>query len=328
MARKIILDVDTGSDDAVALMTAILSPDIELVAACSVAGNNPIDATTENTLRVVEAMRADVPVYRGAPAPLLKKLVPNRLTPTPRSRVVVAEGEKVVKMHDEYLSLPEAAAKAQDMPAAMFYVDYLRNTPEPITLVLVGPLTNLAIALLMDPTIVSNIEELVIMGGGYKVTNASSSAEFNVFFDPEAALWVLRCGAKITWVPLDATHNAYLTLDDCTAFRALGTVAGDFAADLIAQRIFVHTYLQPLSVPDAAAVHDALAVCYLIDPNVLRDVRHVHMDIGLGDYGDGQTIIDPRFHPEERNCWFAFDGDPARFSEVLQGIFKLGPKSS
>ncbi|MCL2367465.1 MAG: nucleoside hydrolase [Oscillospiraceae bacterium] len=327
MARKIILDVDTGSDDAVAIMAAILSPEIELVAACSVAGNNPIDATTENTLRVIEAMGADVPVYRGASEPLLKHLAPGRLAPTPRSNVELEHDDRIIKMHDEYLDLPGATVKEQDMPAAMFYVEYLRNATEPVTLVPVGPLTNLAIALMMDPTIVKNIAEIVIMGGGYKVTNASSSSEFNIFFDPEAALWVLRSGAKITWVPLDATHKAYLTLDDCLAFRALGTLAGDFAAALIEQRIFVHTHLQPLDVPDSAAVHDALAVCYLLDPSVLKDVRHVHMDIGLTDYSDGQTIVDPRFHPEERNCWFAFDGDPVKFSRMLQDLFKRGPKA-
>ncbi len=325
MAKKIILDVDTGSDDAVALMAAILSPEIDLVAVCTVAGNKPIEKTTENTLRVVEAMGADVPVYRGGPKPIVKGLVDNRLPSTSRGHVVI-DG-KLIQMHEEYLDLPKTSLQPEEMPAPMFYVEYLRNAKEPVTLVPVGPLTNLAVALMIDPTIVKNIEEIVIMGGACRESNSTSCSEFNIFFDPEAALWVLQSGAKITWVPLDATHAAYLTKANCDDFRALGTVAGEFAAALVEQRIFVHTHMQPLAVPDSAAVHDALAVCYLLDPTVLKDVQHVHMDIGLADFGEGQTIIDPRYYPEERNCWFAFSGDPDKFASMLLDIFKNGPKA-
>lgn len=325
MPKKIILDVDTGSDDAVALMTAILSADLELVAACTVSGNQPIENTTENTLRVIEAMQVDVPVYRGGPNPLVKNLVPNHLPPTHRKEI--EKDGKIIQMHEALLNLPSATIKAQEMPAPMFYVDYLRKASEPITIVAVGPLTNLAVALLLDPTIVKNIEEIVIMGGGYKEANSTACSEFNIWFDPEAADWVLKCGAKTVWVPLDATHAAYLTLDDCKKFRSLNTVAGNFAAELIEQRIVIHNALQPLAVPNAAAVHDALAVCYLLNEKVLKDLKHVHMDIGLSDYAEGQTIIDPRYYPEERNCWFAFDGDPEKFSALLCDIFQAGPKA-
>lgn len=320
MPKKIIMDVDTGSDDAVALMAAILSPDIDLVAICTVAGNKPIEMTTENTLRVVEAMKADVPVYKGGPQPLLKTLIPNRLEPTHRK--TAEKDGKQVQMHEDYLDLPPTTLQPQDMPAAAFYVDYLRKAKEPITIVAVGPLTNLAVALLMDPSIVEKIDQLVIMGGGCRVANSTSCAEFNIWFDPEAAQWVQRSGANILWVPLDATHAAYLTRQDCEKFRSLGNLAGNFAADLIEQRIFVHNSAQPLAVPDAAAVHDALALCAVLDPTVLKDVQHVHCDIGIGDYAEGQTIIDSRFYPEERNCWFAFDGDPEKFSTMLYDLFK------
>ncbi len=325
MAKNIILDVDTGSDDAVALMAAILSPEINLVAVCTVAGNKPIEKTTENTLRVVKAMNADVPVYRGSPKAIVKGLVGNRLPPTFRSHIVI-DG-KTMQMHEDYLDLPETNLKPEKIPAPMFYVDYLRSAKTPVTLVALGPLTNLAIAFMIDPTIVDSIEEIVIMGGACRQSNSTSSAEFNIFSDPEAALWVLQSGAEITWVPLDATHAAYLTKSNCDDFRALGTVAGEFAASLIEQRIFMHTHMQPLAAPDSAAVHDALAVCYLLDPSVLKDIQHVHMDIGLSDFGEGQTIIDPRYYPEERNCRFAFSGDPNKFASLLLDIFKNGPKS-
>ena len=320
MAEKIILDVDTGSDDAVAIMTAILSPDIDLAAVCTVSGNKGIDNTTENTLRVIQAMKADVPVYRGCAAPVFKGRVNNRLPPTHRKELI--RDGKVIQMHEDLLNLPPAKIKEEETPAAIFYVDTLRKAREPVTLVAVGPLTNLAVALLIDASIVKKIKRLVIMGGGYKVTNSSSSSEFNIHYDPEAAEIVLKSGMDILWVPLDATHAAYLTLDDCKKFRALNTLAGNFAAELIEQRIVIHNALQPLVVPDAAAVHDALAVCAVIDESVLLDVRHVHCDIGLGDYAEGQTIIDPRFYPEKRNCRFAFSGDPEKFSRMLCGIFR------
>lgn len=319
MAKRVILDVDTGSDDAVAIMLAALSPDIELLAACSVAGNKGIEMTTENTLRVIEALGVDLPVYRGCGAPLVKFMVKNRI-PLKEGPPVIHNG-KPLQMHSDYLDIPKATRQAEDIPAAMFYVDYLRKADEPITIVAVGPLTNLAVALTIDPDIVGNIEQIVVMGGGYNITNVTPAAEFNIWYDPEAAQKVVTCGAKVLLVPLDATHRACITMDDCKRLREINSFASNFAAELCEQRIIVHNAQQPLDIPDAAAVHDALAVCAVIDERVLRDVRHVHCDIGLGDFAEGQTIIDPRYYPEERNCYFAFDADRYRFLDMLCDIF-------
>lgn len=328
MARKIILDVDTGSDDAVAIMAAVLSQDIQLEAVCSVAGNKDIDKTTENTLRVVQLLGADVPVYRGCKEPLVKFLCPDRLDRASRGcrGTMVDENGKVHMMHSDYLDIPPAVIHEQELTAPEFYVQYLRRATEKVTLVAVGPLTNLAVALTMDPSLVEKVEEIVIMGGGYNITNVSPTAEFNIWYDPEAAQRVLHCGAKITLVPLDATHAACLTLDDCRRFEALGTVSGKFAAELCRQRIEMHTMGQPLAVPDAAAVHDALCIAYLIDPTVLKDVRHVHCDIGFRDFCEGQTILDPRYYTEEKNCYFAFDGDRFKFADILCDLFARDKK--
>lgn len=330
MARKIILDVDTGSDDAVAIMSAILSPDIQLEAVCSVAGNKDIDKTTENTLRVVQLLGADVPVYRGCREPLVKFLCPDRLETRGDKKELVKDG-KVLMMHSDYLDIPPAVIKEQPISAPEFYVQYLRAAKEPVTLVAVGPLTNVAMALMLDGTIADHIEELIVMGGGYNITNVSPTAEFNIWYDPEAAQRVIHSGVKVTLVPLDATHAACITLDDCKRFRALETVSGDFTAALCEQRIAMHSYGQPLSVPDAAAVHDALCIAYLIDPTVLKDVRHVHCDIGFRDFSEGQTILDPRYYTEEKNCYFAFDADRFKFADILCSLFardkKLGGKS-
>ncbi|MEA5051618.1 MAG: nucleoside hydrolase [Oscillospiraceae bacterium] len=323
--RKIILDVDTGSDDAVAIMSAILSKDIQLEAVCSVAGNKDIDKTTENTLRVVQLMGADVPVYRGCREPLVKFLCPDRLPAREGKGPLVVDG-KVVQMHADYLDIPKARRKEEAISAPEFYVQYLRRAKEPVTIVAVGPLTNVAAALLLDGTIVDKIEEIVIMGGGYNITNVTPTAEFNIWYDPEAAQRVIHCGAKVTLVPLDATHAACITRDDCRRFRALGTVPGDFAAALCEQRILVHNNAQPLAVPDAAAVHDALCIAYLIDPAVLKDVRRVHCDVGFRDFCEGQTILDMRYYTEPVNCSFAFGGDRFRFADILCDLFASGEK--
>lgn len=316
--RRVILDVDTGTDDAVAIMAAILSPDIQLEALCSVAGNKDIDKTTENTLRVVQLMKADVPVYRGCRAPLVKFLCPDRLE--------IRRATKV-EMHMDYLNIPEATIHEQPISAPEFYVQYLRAAKEPVTIVAVGPLTNVAMALMMDGTIVDKIEEIVIMGGGHNITNVTPAAEFNIWYDPEAAQRVLNCGAKITIVPLDATHAACITLDDCKRFRATNSIAGNFAAELCEHRIGVHTETQPLAVPDAAAVHDALCIAYLLDPEVLRDVRFVNCTIGFRDFCEGQTMIDMRYYTEAKNCWFAFDGDRFKFADILCDLFARGEKA-
>lgn len=320
MARRIILDVDTGSDDAVAIMTAVLSPEIELVALCTVWGNKDIDKTTRNTLDLVAALGANVPVYKGCDTAMVKYLAEDFI-PLKARPPVVKDG-KVVQMHGDSLGLPQSKRAEEAMPAAMFYVDYLRNAKEPVTLVPVGPLTNLGLALRIAPDIVQNIAEIVVMGGGCKVTNITPWAEANIWHDPEAAQIVTNCGARVVYVPLDATHAAAVTLDDCKRFRGLRNFAGDFAALQIEQRIVMHNAEQPLAVPDAAAVHDALCIAYLIDPTVITDLQHVHLEVGLAGFGEGQTIVDPRAYEGGQNAYFAFDADRFKFADILYDCFK------
>lgn len=321
--RKVILDVDTGSDDAVALCTAALSPDLELVAACSVWGNQPIDNTTDNTLRLFEALGIDVPVYRGCDTAMTKYLCKDYVEfDTWRLRPKAMRNGKEVKMHTPHLPLAPTTRKAEDMPAACFYVDYLRKTTEKVTLIAVGPLTNVGLALRIAPDIVNNIEEIVIMGGGSKITNHDPWSESNIYHDPEAAQIIAECGARVVWVPLDATHRAVITIDDCKRFREIGTFSAIFCAGQCEQRIISHDAGQPLDVPHSAAVHDALCVAYVIDPTVLTDLRHCHIEIGLSGYGEGQTIVDQRAYPLEKNGYFAFDGDRFKFVDILCDCFK------
>ena len=165
MAEKIILDVDTGSDDAVAIMTAVLSPDIQVEAVCTVAGNKSIEMTTENSLRVVQMLGCDVPVYRGCAEPLVKLLREERVPKQVPNIKLVVDGQEI-QMHEDYLDLPPAVNDAQDIPAPVFYLNYLRQAAEPVTLVAVGPLTNLAVAFMLDPGIVEKVKENHCYGWG------------------------------------------------------------------------------------------------------------------------------------------------------------------
>lgn len=320
MKTKVILDVDTGSDDAVAIMAAALSPDIDLVAVCTVWGNQAVENTTDNTLRLIDALGIDVPVYKGCDTAMVKYLTHDYVEN--KKRQAVMHNGKAVIMHSEHLDLPEAVSRPQALPAACFYVDYLRSAKEKVTLIPVGPLTNLGLALRIAPDIVEHIDQIVVMGGGSKITNCNPWSESNIWHDPEAAQIVATCGARVVWVPLDATHRACITLDDCRRFREIGTFAANFAAEQCEQRIIVHNAQQPLDIPDAAAVHDALCVAYIIDPTVLTDLRHCHIEIGLAGYGEGQTIIDQRAYPLEKNGYFAYDADRFKFVDILCDCFR------
>ncbi len=321
MARKVILDVDTGSDDACAVMLAYLHKDIDLIAVCSVKGNQPLKFTNENTLRIRELLGADFPVYKGCATGLVSDLIVPRV---PRAKNVDAYDEQgnKIHIHTELFDLPEAKRKEEAMPAPLFYVDHLRKAKEPVTIAAVGPLTNLAVALLIDPDIVKNIEEIVIMGGGHHITNVTNAAEFNIYDDPEAAQRVLHCGAKITMVPLDATHTAYIGKDTSRALREINTPAARFAADLIDVRILVHNQCQPLEVPDTCALHDPLTIAYLIDPDVLQDVFYTNVEVSTSGLTAGQTVVDNRALQDNRNVHFAYRGDPEKFAKILLEAFR------
>ena len=321
MAKKVILDVDTGSDDACAIMLAYLHKEIDLVAVCTVNGNQPLKNTTENTLRIKDLLKADFPVYRGCDKPFVHHLVYPHMDMTKNADYTDENGNKV-HIHTEYFDLPKSVSKIEDKHAVLFYIDYLMNSKEKVTLVPVGPLTNLAVALAIEPRIVEHIEEIVIMGGGSGITNCTLASEFNIFIDPEAAQKVLCCGAKITMVPLDATHSAYITMDNAEELRSFHNPVADFAADLIETRVRVHDECQPLEVPHACALHDPLCIAYLIDPDVLSDIRFLHVDVSLSGLTEGMTVVDQRGLQDNRNVYYAFKGNPEKFARIFIDTLK------
>lgn len=306
MTHRVILDVDTGTDDAVALLVAALSPDIDLIGATTVNGNCPVDVCTENTLRVFDCIDADIPVYQGMDKPLVRAFE--------RSSASDA-------IHGMYLDLPPAHTKRRHQHAVDWLIEtYLASDGE-ITLVPVGPLTNIAAAIRKEPAILPKIPELVIMGGGHSVNNVTPAAEFNVWADPEAARVVLNCGRPIRLVTLDATYRALLSVDDCAALRELGTPAAAAAATFTEKRIEGYSRVQPTGQSNAAPVHDALAVCSIIDPSVI-ETAFVNVDVELtGELTAGRTVCD-LYHRTDRepNAHIALDADQSKFVRMLTEI--------
>jgi len=320
MTYKVILDVDTGSDDAIAIMAAALSKDIELLGITTVNGNRNVDTTTDNTLRVVSLLGKNIPVYKGCALPLVSTLLKGR-----RDNIPFKGPEKKEEdVHGDHIPAPETGLKEQPQHAVFWLVDTLSNTSEKLTLIFVGPLTNLAMALRIAPGIVDHIKEIIIMGGGYLVNNITSGAEFNFWVDPEAAKIVMDCGAPIRLVPLDATHAAYVTRAEAEEIRQFNTPAASLCTDLIIRRINGYKNFQPLAVPDAVPVHDVLAVCALLNPAVLQDCMEVNVDISFSPgIADGMSLCDvgKRNRNIKPNAVVAKSADRVLFLKMLKEIY-------
>jgi len=315
--RKIIMDVDTGSDDAVALMLAMLDDSFDLLGITSVNGNLEVKLTTENSLRIVEFLNKQdtVKVYRGADLPLCSTLLPNTvqsMVPIPRR-----EGDPSLATlhHASHIPTPKFTIKEEDESAVVWLIDTLLASEDgEITLIPVGPLTNIAIAMRADPRIIPKIREIVIMGGAMnRAGSKSMCAEFNVWIDPEALEIVLQSGCKVTLVPLDATFAAYITPSDAERIRAVGTDEANLLADLIL-KYGTASLLSSQQGEKHIPIHDALAVCSIRYPEVLKTLHcNCHTDISMG-FAYGQTIVDVRpGSTEPKNCYFAVDADRELF---------------
>jgi inosine-uridine nucleoside N-ribohydrolase len=313
MAHRLILDVDTGTDDAVAIMLAALHPDLDLVACTTVNGNIEVDKCTDNTLRTLEWIgRGEIPVYEGVAHPIVR-------TDFPESRAT----KRDPKVHMAVLPLPEPKGRKEQLSAPVFLTQSFAHSPREITLVAVGPLSNIATAIALDPMFVRNVGHLVIMGGAINKSNITPSAEFNIWADPEAAAQVFNAGfEKITLVPLDATHDALVSLDQCKALRALGSPAGKASADIIEHRILGYEANQPTGTPQSAPVHDAVCVAALLD-SALIEVRHLNVVVETkGEYTIGRTVVDhERRTLRAPNCHVAFHANRAGFFKLLMTTF-------
>jgi purine nucleosidase len=272
----LIIDTDPGVDDVVALLLAMAHPEhLNLLAITTVAGNVPLPKTTRNACLAREwARRGDVPVYAGADRPLHR-------TPLYAEDIHGSEG------------LPDAVVHTPDHGAASEHaVDYLVRTleaaaPASITLAMLGPQTNLALALRRSPGIVRGLKQVVVMGGAwFNPGNITPLAEFNLFADPHAAAEVMASGIPLVYIPLDVTHKVLTSHDRLASLRALGTRASERVAEVVAS--YISHDMARYQLP-GGPVHDANVIAWLLDPDLYQG-RPATMDVVCEEGGAfGQT---------------------------------------
>lgn len=293
--RKLIIDCDTGTDDAVAIMALLLCGRFDVLGITSVHGNRPVENTTDNNLRLVEFLGMDVPVYKGCTQALVRDLTKGRDYNTRMQRIRAEVDGREIKIHDATLALPESKRAAQPAHACSFLVDTLRAAKEPVDIVALGPLTNLAVALRMAPEIAEKIGTLCIMGGGLYIGNRTPVAEANFYDDPEAAEIVLTSGASILLNPIEANEaGATYGEADIRTLEQLGNETGRWTAKLLRDFIW---RCQILFAPDidTCCIHDYAAAATLIDPSTATDVRREICRVDFsGGMSDGQLVVDRR----------------------------------
>jgi purine nucleosidase len=261
-SRKIIIDTDPGVDDAFALLLALSSPELEVLAVTAVAGNVPLDVTLPNALRLVEiAGRPQVPVARGAASPLTRKLVD----------AAYAHGNNGLAG----VEFPPPQLRPVAEPAAALIARLVRENPGAVTLVGIGPLTNIALALRQDPGMAPLVSGMVLMGGSLSGGNITPSAEFNFYVDPEAAGIVFGAGIPIRMVGLDVTRRVDLTESHIAALRAGSGPASQAAARIGAAVMELYRREHEQGAPH---LHDPLAVSALLSPDILT-FEDFHVEI-------------------------------------------------
>ena len=277
-ARKIIIDTDPGQDDAVAILLALASPELEVLGITAVAGNVPLRLTQLNARKICElAGKPQTKVFAGAVRPMVRPLV-------------TAE-EVHGKTGLDGPDLPEPKMALQEQHAVDFIVETLMaQEPGSVTLCPLGPLTNIALALVREPRIAKRIGGIVLMGGGFfEGGNVTPAAEFNIYVDPHAADVVFRSGVPITMMPLDVTHKALTTGKRVEAFRRLGTRVGDATAQMLD---FFERYDEGKYGTDGGPLHDPCVVAWLLKPELFSG-RHVNVSIETGsELTMGMTVVD------------------------------------
>ncbi|MDQ4038021.1 MAG: nucleoside hydrolase [Actinomycetota bacterium] len=279
--RTLVIDTDPGVDDAIALLVAASSPEVELRAVTAVFGNVSVAQTTENALRILALAGAgEIPVAAGAQHPLVQ------LRQHRASHIHGPNGLGGVE-------LPPAERRAEEAAAVPFLADLLHAAAGPVTVCAIGPLTNLALLIGTDPAAAARIDRLVIMGGSYATGDVPSTPEFNISSDPEAAHRVLSSGLPITVVGLDVSRKVALDAAAIARIGASGSV-GSAAAAMLAYRTDSRVRVQG---GPGAVLHDALAVLEAITPGILGTVdRGVSVDCGHGP-GRGRTSVDRPAEP-------------------------------
>ncbi|WP_137112396.1 nucleoside hydrolase [Rhodobacter sp. SY28-1] len=303
MSRKIIIDTDLGQDDAVAVLLALASPELDVLALTAVAGNVPLARSQLNARIIVELARKTTPVYAGCDTPLKRKLV----------TAEYVHGETGI----DGITLPDPTHPLEDTHAVDFLIDTLRHEPPgTVTLCPLGPLTNIATAFSRAPDIIPKVAEIVLMGGAYfEVGNVTPAAEFNIYVDPEAAEIVFKSGVPLVVMPLDVTHKALTSRAWVEGMRALGTPVGQAVASWTD---FFERFDTAKYGSEGAPLHDPCVIAYLLQPALFTG-RHINVEIETGsELTLGMTVADWwRVTGREPNAMFMGGVDRDGFYRLL-----------
>ncbi|WP_368174484.1 pyrimidine-specific ribonucleoside hydrolase RihA [Aeromonas sp. R5-4] len=298
MALPVILDCDPGHDDAIALILALASPELKVLAVTTSAGNQTPDKTLNNALRILTLLgRDDIPVAAGAPKPLARELI-------------IADN-----VHGESgldgPKLPDPAFAPQAMTGIELMARCLRESAEPVTLVPTGPLTNIALLLAAHPELKVKIARIVLMGGAAGAGNWTPAAEFNIYVDPEAADMVFKSGIPITMCGLDVTHEAQVMDEDIERVRAITNPVAQCVAGLL--DFFMIYHRDPKWGFAGAPLHDPCTIAWLLNPALFHGVE-CRVDIETrGEHTVGMTVVDR----------YGLSGKPAN-ALVLLGLDRAG----
>ena len=301
MTAPVLIDCDPGHDDAIALLLALASPEVELLGVTTVSGNQTLGKTTANAIRVLELVgRGDVPVAAGADRPLERELFV----------AAYVHGESGL----DGPALPPPETEAVDQHAADFLAERVLASPDPVTLVPTGPLTNVALFLERHEDAAARLRGIVLMGGAIAEGNVTPAAEFNVWADPEAARAVFRSGLDVTMIGLDVTHKALMTPDHGERLRRTGRT-GTVVAELLA---FYSAFHREVYGFPGSPVHDAVAVAQVLRPDLV-ETKHRNVEIECeSELCRGRTVVDVwRRTEREPNAHVAVDIDADGFLELL-----------
>jgi inosine-uridine nucleoside N-ribohydrolase len=307
MPTPIILDCDPGHDDAIALLLAVASPELDLLGVTTTYGNQTLEKTTANAIRVLElAGRGDVPVAAGASAPLEEELVV----------AAHVHGESGL----DGPTLPPPSLEPVSTDAVEWIAGAIAGAPAPVTLVPTGPLTN--VARYLDAHGTDGIERIVLMGGAIAEGNMTPAAEFNIWADPEAAQLVFDAGLDVTMIGLDVTHRAVTGPDVQRRLRDAGRI-GVFVAELVE---FFTVYHRQTYGWDGAPIHDAVAVAHILRPGLVETkLRNVEVE-RVSELCRGRTVVDLWLRTgRTANARVGVDLDAEAFFELLvERIERLG----
>jgi pyrimidine-specific ribonucleoside hydrolase len=296
----IIMDCDPGHDDALALMLAGAQEELDIKAVTVVAGNQTLDKTLRNAKKVLSFIGRHPPVAAGAAKPICREL---QTAPS-------VHGETGL----DGPVMPEADFKEENIPAIELMRKIILESPQPVTLVPTGPLTNIALLFSAYPEVKKNIERISLMGGGIETGNWTSAAEFNIVVDPEAAGVVFNSGLPIVMCPLDVTHKAKIMEEEIEELRNKSGRVGALAAELLD---FYFEYYRKRGIK-GAPLHDPCAVAYLVKPELFV-TKPLRIDIECkGEYTTGMTLADRRLWTDAQpNATVCLDIDRPGFIRLL-----------